>query len=179
MDEQEIIKLINSKREAIEENLIPSSQLQEIKEKIKEFLDEKLTGESILDLRYKKFKSSGEKTLWSDVEGGYPINRLECLLWISPWIDFFEKYIAEKTIKQRLENENLWVEARTKGNELHLLAGEKDKNGKIHVVIDEITSEIRIDKKNQAPNGLLKKIDAILTTKKGKKIITTMQFLEE
>lgn len=176
MDEQEIIKLINSKRKAIEEDLLPSSQLKEIKEKIKGFLDEKLTGESILDLRYKKFKFSGQKTLWSDREGGYPINGLE---WISPWIDFFEKYIAEKTIKQRLEKENLWVEARTRGNELHLLAGEKDKNGKIHIVIDEITSEIRIDKKDQVPNSLLKKIDAVLTTKKGKKIKTTMQFLEE
>ncbi|MBA7700328.1 hypothetical protein ES703_109039 [subsurface metagenome] len=175
MDEQKIIRLINSKRKAIEENLLLSSQLKEIKEKIKEFLDEKLTGESILALRYKKFKVYGEKTLWSDLEG-YPSNGLK---WINPWIDFFEKYIAEKTIKRRLKNENLWVEARTRGNELHLLAGEKDKNGKIHVVIDEITSEIRIDKKDRAPNSLLKKIDAILTTKNGKKIKTTMQFLEE
>lgn len=175
MDEQEIIKLINLKHKAMEEDLLLCSQLQEIKEKIKEFLDEKLTGESILALRYKKFKVSGQKTLWSDLKG-YPFNGLK---WISPWIDFFEKYIAEKTIKQRLEKENLWVEARTRGNELHLLAGEKDKNGKIHIVIDEITSEIRIDKKDQVPNSLLKKIDAVLTTKNGKKIKTTMQFLEE
>jgi hypothetical protein len=42
MKEEEIIKLIKSKSQAIEENLLLSTELTDIKEKIEKFLDENL-----------------------------------------------------------------------------------------------------------------------------------------
>lgn len=109
MKEKELIKLINSKEEVIAKNLLLSSELREIKNKLEEFLDKNLIGDSLLALQYRKFKLSRQPTLWSDEKGLYPKNGQE---WIGPWIEFFKKFIAEKTIKNRLEDENLWVESR-------------------------------------------------------------------
>ena len=74
MNEKEIIKLIKSKLQDIEENLLLSVELTKIKEEIEKFLDKNLTGESLLSLRYRKFKISPKpKTLWSDING-FPMN---------------------------------------------------------------------------------------------------------
>lgn len=160
----------------MEENLLLAEETQEIKEAIEKFLDENLTGDNILALRYRKFKRTKRIPLWKDTNG-YPTEKFK---YISPWIDFFEKYYAEKTIKQRLENENLWAESRTRGEELHLLIGEKEKGGKkVHLIIDETTGEIRVDRKDQSPESILKQVKAVLTTRDGKEIQTTMEFLEE
>ncbi len=98
---------------------------------------------------------------------------------ISPWIDFFEKYYATKTRKQRQENGNLWTESRTGGKELHIFVGEKGKDrGKVHLIIDDVSGEIRIDRKDQIPVNLLKRVGASLTTRDGKKIRATMDFFE-
>lgn len=175
MNEQEIVELIKSKRKAMEENLLLAEEVQEIKEALEKFLDKNLTGDNILALRYRKFKRTKAISLWRDTNG-YPT---EGFKYISPWIDFFEKYYAEKTIKQRIESENLWAESRTRGEELHLLIGEKEKGGeKVHLIIDETTGEIRVDKKDQSPENILKRVKAILTTQDGKKIQTTMEFLK-
>ena len=177
MNEEEIIKLIKSKSQAIDANLLLSSQLTEIKEKIEQFLDQKLKGDSLLSLRYRKFKlPSKPRTLWSDTSG-FPASGGKD--WIKPYIDFFEQYISEKKIIDRLEDENLWVESRTQGNEKHLLVGDKQGNGgKVHLVFGE-TGEIRIDKKDQSPSEIFRKVESILTKLDGSIVKSTLEFFKE
>ncbi|KKT21217.1 MAG: hypothetical protein UW04_C0008G0005 [Parcubacteria group bacterium GW2011_GWB1_43_8] len=176
MTEEEIIKLIKSKSQAIEENLLLTTELEEVKEKIEQFLDQNIKGDSLLALRYKKFKlSSKPRTLWSNTSG-YPIRGKE---WISGYINFFEQFITEKKIINRLEDKNLWVESRTQGNEQHLFVGDKQNNGeKVHLIFGE-TGEIRIDKKDQSPNEIVKKVEAVLTNLDGSIVKTTLEFFKQ
>lgn len=60
MSEEEIIRLIKSKSQAIAENLLLSTELTEVKEKIEKFLDDNLKGDGLLSLRYRKFKISSK-----------------------------------------------------------------------------------------------------------------------
>lgn len=175
MNEEQIIKLIHQHRQAIDENLLMSSELEQLQGSLEAFLDKKLTGTDILSLRYRKFMAPGAKarTLWS-TENGYPIGGQA---YIQPWIAFFEKYLAGKTIKERLETDNLFVEARTRGSDLTLLVGERSEGEKAHIVIDEDTGEIRVDPKDAPPSTVLKKIETVLTTWEGNRIQTTMDFL--
>lgn len=174
MKDNEIIKLIKSKAQAIEENLLLTNELRDIKKSIENFLDINLKGDSILCLKYRRFRmSSNLRTLWSSTDnfpkGGYN--------WIKPYFDFFEQYITEKTIINRLENENIWVETRTQGNEQHILAGKRKSDGKkVHIILGD-TGEIRIDKKDQQPNEIYKKVESILTKNDGSKVKSTLEFL--
>jgi hypothetical protein len=156
MSEEEIIKLIKSKSQAIAENLLLSTELAEIKDKIERFLDDNLKSDGLLSLRYRKFKlPSKPRTLWSDTSGFLMGGEN----WIKPYIDFFEQYITEKKIINRLEDEKLWVESRTQGNEQHLLIGDKQNDGqKVHLIFGE-TGEIRIDKKINLQLKFLKKLN--------------------
>jgi len=176
MREEEIIKVIKTKSQAIEENLLLTNELTEVKEEIEKFLDQNLQGDTMLALRYRKFKlSSKPRTLWSDTSG-FPSGGKD---WIKPYIDFFEQYIAEKKIKNRLEDEDLWVESRTQGNEQHLLVGKKDAVGeKVHLIVGE-TGEIRIDKKDQPPSEILRKVQSVLTKPDGSVVKTTIEFFKE
>jgi len=176
MKEEEIIKLIKSKAQAIDENLFPSTELTEIKKKIKQFLDQNLEGSGLLSLRYRKFKLSGSRPLYSDASGFPTDGGKE---WIKPYINFFEKYIAEKKIINHLGDKNLWVESRTRGNEQHLLVGDKQGNGeKVHLVFGE-TGEIRIDKKDQPPNEIFRKVESVLTKLDGGIVKSTLEFFKE
>ena len=176
MTGEEIIKLIKSKSQAIEESLLLTKELEEVKEKIEQFLDQNIKGDSLLALRYRKFKLPGKpRTLWSTTNG-FPIGGKE---WISGYINFFEQFITEKKIINRLEDKNLWVESRTQGNEQHLFVGDKQNNGeKVHLIFGE-TGEIRIDKKDQSPNELVKKVEAVLTNLDGSIVKTTLEFFKQ
>ena len=176
MTDEEIIKLIKSKSQAIEESLLLTTELTEVKEKIEQFLDQNIKGDSLLALRYRKFKLPGKpRTLWSNTNG-FPIGGKE---WISGYINFFEQYITEKKIINRLEDEKLWVESRTQGNEQHLLIGEKNNNGqKTHLIFGE-TGEIRIDKKDQSPAEVFRKVESVLTKSDGGIVKSTLEFFKD
>ena len=179
--EKEIFKLIKSKQAAILENLVKSSDLEAIKKTIQEFLDNNLTGESLLALKYKKFRSPGGKNyVFLTNDSGYPVEGRGGERWIQSYFDFFERFIAEKVLVRRIENDNFWIESRVQNNEQHLFIGDrKNKNGeKAHLILGE-TGEIRIDKKDMHPSEITKKIELILTKKDGSIIKTTMEFLNE
>lgn len=73
MNEDGIIQLIKSKSQAIEENLLLSTEITDVKDKIEQFLDKNLKGDNLLSLHYRKFKlGSKPRTLWSDTSG-FPI----------------------------------------------------------------------------------------------------------
>ncbi|MBU6500810.1 MAG: hypothetical protein KGJ89_01675 [Patescibacteria group bacterium] len=176
MGEEEIIKLIKSKSQAVAENLLLTPELTKIKEQIEKFLDQNLKGDGLLSLRYRKFKlPNKQRTLWSDTSG-FPIGGEN---WIKPYIDFFEQYITEKKIVNRLEDEKLWVESRTRGNEQHLLIGDKQNDGqKVHLVFGE-TGEIRIDKKDQPPAEVFRKVESVLTKSDGDTVKSTLEFFRD
>lgn len=177
MNEQDLYKSIGSKEQAIKDGLLETQDLRKLQEDIEAFLDTNLKEGGLLYLKYKKFKAPGgrPRTLWS-FDNGYPNKGYE---WIKPWIDFFEEYLGEKTIKHRLESENLWVESRIQGGNKHLMIGKKDGSpNKVHIVIDGQNGEIRIDKKDQAPEELLSRIEAVFTLTDGRKIKTTREGIE-
>lgn len=176
MNEEELIKLIKSKSQAVAENLLLTTELTEIKEKVEKFLDQSLKGDGLLSLRYRKFKlPSKPRTLWSDTSG-FPMGGEN---WIKPYIDFFEQYITEKKIINRLEDEKLWVESRTQGNEQHLLIGDKQNDGqKVHLIFGE-TGEIRIDKKDQPPAEVFRKVESVLTKSDGSTVKSTLEFFKD
>jgi len=176
MNEEEITKLIKSKTQAIEENLLLSTELTEIKEKIEKFLDQNLQGDSLLSLRYRKFKLPSKSRIFLSDTSGFPMSGKD---WIRPYFDFFERYISKKKIKNRLENENLWVESRIQGNEQHLLVGDKQNNSeKVHLIFGE-TGEIRVDKKDQSPSEIFRKVESVLTKPDGSIVKSTLEFFKD
>jgi hypothetical protein len=91
-----------------------------------------------------------------------------------------EKHLVEKTIKNRLESEGLFVESRSQGEDLHLLIGKRtDKGEKAHVIIDGKTGEIRIEDNQKEPTKLVASVEAILTLPSGKKIKTSREAIKE
>lgn len=180
MNDQELYKLLRSKEQAIKENLLTTKELESLQKEVADFLDENLKEDdnNLLYLHYRKFKAPGSKprTLWSSLDG-YPKGGLE---WIQPWIDFFEKYLGEKTIKKRLKTDKYWVESRIQGEDEHIFIGERDsKSGdKAHITIDGKTAEIRTDDKDKAPEELTRYIETRLTLPDGKKVRSTREAVE-
>lgn len=179
MNEKEILKKIWQKEQALKENVLKMPEPKELWDELLRMLDT-LPSESIHFLRYQKLKS--KMWTWYTDSRGYPSG--------SPWKDMFEpflnifeQYQAEKTLKNRLELEHLFIESRVQGEDgdQHLLVGEKNGDAnKAHIVIDGKTAEIRVeDKGHQAPEDLLAKIETILTLTDGRKIRTTREVIEE
>lgn len=179
MNEQELYKLIKSKEQAIKENVLTTPKLQELQKEIEIFLDQNLKEDesNLLYLHYKKFKAPGGKprTLWSTTDG-YPMGGEE---WIKPWIEFFEKYLGEKTIKRRLKTDDYWLESRLDGEDEHILIGRRDENGKkAHIIIDGDSAEIRVEDKSKSSEELTKHIETRLTLPNGKKVRSTREAVE-
>lgn len=116
---------------------------------------------------------------WYSDRAGYP----EANTWehkFQPFMNILEQHMAEKTIKNRLESEGLFIESRSQGEDQHILIGEKDNTkDKAHLIIDGKTAEIRIDDSDRSPEELVHKIETILTLKDGKNIRTTRELIEE
>lgn len=172
MNEDEIYKLIKSKEYAIRENLLLKEELLEVEKPIKEFLDKNLSSDSILFLKYRKLNKTMRTLYWDNK--GYPVGGYK---YIEPVINIFEQYLATKKIKRRLENEKLWVQSNIQGNEEHIFIGEKEADDKVHLIIGE-TGEVRIDKKDNAPHEVVRKVETVLTLKSGEKIRSTKTALE-
>jgi hypothetical protein len=177
MDEKEILKLVWSNEQALKENLLKKGEAEKIWNSLLDFLD-KMPQTSIVYLRYRKLKSSKMWAWYSD-RADYPeSNTWQCKF--QPFMNILEQYMAEKTIKNRLESEGLFIESRTQGEDQHILIGEKNgKGNKAHLIIDGKTAEIRVDDSDQQPEELAHKIETILTLPNGKKIRTTRELIEE
>ena len=176
MNEKDISKLIWSKEAALKENLLLTEEAKEIQETIIAFLDSVLDTNSLPGLRYRRLKNGNQlKTWWST--NGYPTDGG----WnkIKPLVDIFEQYLAEKTIKNRIKDDEFFIESRRQGEDEHILVGKRDGSGsKAHIVIDGTTGEIRVEDNQQAPEEVISKIQTILTLPNGKKIQSTREVLE-
>lgn len=177
-DIEKVIREIWEKKDALEENLIKTDDVQSLFEKLLRYLKLVLPHDSIHFLRMNKKIALKRNTFWSD-QSGYP-PKSEWKKFVE-FMDFYFAYKAEKTIKDRLEIDNLFVEVRSQNEDEHIIVGNRDGSGaKAHIVIDGKTAEIRVeDGTNRLePAELLKKIETVLTLNDGRKILTTRGFVD-
>ncbi len=178
MNEKQILKLIWSKKQALEENLLKTDEAEQVQKSLWDFLDKNMSSDSIVGLRYRKLRESKRWTWWSDIKGypsGDPWNNM-----IEPFLKILEQYLAEKTIKKRFSDDEFFIESRSQGEDEHILIGKRDgSEKKAHIVIDSITGEIRVEKKDQVPKEVVSKIETVLTLLNGKKVKSTREILEE
>ena len=175
--DKNILKEIWSKEEALKENLLKTDEAKILHDGLIVHLKDVLLPDSLPGLRFRKLQSGRSITWWS-TNDGYPYPSA----WsqFQPYLDLLSQHEAEKTIKARLETEGLFVESRSKGEDQHLLIGEKNGTGeKAHLIIDGKSGEIRIEDNQKEPIGIISKIETVLTLKSGKKIKTTREAVEE
>jgi len=174
---KDILKEIWKKEDALKENLLPTEEVRSLHESLIRHIESILPSNSLPGLRFKKMRTEQKITWWS-TEGGYPIDNP----WskFQPFFDLLAQHEAEQTIKRRIESEGLFVESRAKGEDQHLLIGEKNGTAeKAHIIIDGKTGEIRVEDDQQEPTDLVARIETILTLNNGKKIKTTREVIEE
>ena len=95
------------------------------------------------------------------------------------YINIFQQYLAEKTIKKRISDDQFFIESRIQGEDQHILVGKRDGSGsKAHIVIDGSTGEIRVEDNQQAPEEVTEKIETVIKLPNGKQIRTTREILE-
>lgn len=175
--DKNILKEIWRKEQALKENLLTTKEAQDLHQGLLTHLNETLLSDSIPGLRFRKLQTGKPITWWSN-KSGYPIDSS----WskFQPFLELLEQYEAEKTIKQRLETEGLFVESRSQGEDQHLLIGKRDgTDDKAHIIIDGRSGEIRTEDKRKEPTELVSHIETILTLPNGKKIRTTREVIEE
>jgi len=172
-----VLRKIWSNEVKLKENLLKTKTVQNLHNEVTSDLNSIFNDDSIISLRFQKMKTT-RMIVWYSRVGGYPVG--------NPWQHFqsilklLEQYEAERTIKNRLENEELFIESRFQGEDLHILTGKKDGTAeKAHMIIDGKTGEIRVEDNRQEPTELVAKIEAILTLPNGKKIKTTREIIEE
>lgn len=171
-----VLQEIWAKEAALKENLLITSEVQNLYERLISHLKNTLPPNSLPGLRFRKFQT--KRQTWWSTDDGYPYPAP----WPSfePYLDLLSQHEAEKTIKNRLETQGLFVESRSQGEDQHLLIGKRDGTSeKAHIIIDGKTGEVRIEDNRQEPTDLLAKIETILTLPNGKKIKTTREAVEE
>jgi hypothetical protein len=174
--DKSVLKEIWSKESALRENLLNTSEVQILYDRLIQHLKVTLIMDSLPGLRFRKLQTV-RQTWWS-TENGYPYSAA----WSSfqPYLDLLSQHEAEKTIKKRLETEGLFVESRSQDEDQHLLVGKRNGTSeKAHLIIDGKTGEIRVEGNRQEPTELLARIETILTLPNGKKIKTTREAIEE
>lgn len=177
MNDKEISKLIWANEAALKENLLLTRESLKIRDTIIEYLNSVLDIKSLPGLRLRKMTSSAKPDTWWSDSSGFPTDNA----WqrMEKYIDIFQQYLAEKTIKKRISDDQFFIESRIQGEDQHILVGKRDGSGnKAHIVIDGITGEIRVEDNQQAPEEVTERIETIIKLPNGKQIKTTREILE-
>ncbi len=175
---QKILKEIWSKEKALKENLLPTKQAEKIQKNLISYLQKTLKKGSIPSLRFKKIITQNKYRTWWSSKDNYPVDSP----WekIQPFLDILAQHEAEKTIRNRIETEGLFIESRSQNEDQHLLIGTKEGKGKkAHIIIDGKTGEIRIESNQQEPTQLTRKIETFLTLPSGERIRTTRELIKK
>lgn len=177
MTEKTTLQKIWGLEQAIKENLLLTVEAEALHKELLDFLKNTLPPNSLPGLRFRKKQTGRPMTWWSN-ENDYPIQ--SPWNFFQPYLEILEQYEAEKTLKKRFETEGLFIETRSKGDDLTILVGERNGTpDKAHIFVDSKTGEIRIEENRQEPTELVAKVEAILTLKDGRKIKTTREAIEE
>lgn len=177
MNDKELSKLIWSNETALRENLLLTREAVKIRDTILEYLNSVLDVSSLPGLRLRKMMLSAKPDTWWSNDDGFPTDNA----WkkIEKYIDIFQQYLAEKTIKKRISDDQFFIESRIQGEDQHILVGKRDGSGsKAHIVIDGTTGEIRVEDNQQAPEEVTERIETIIKLPNGKQIRTTREILE-
>jgi hypothetical protein len=177
MNDKEISKLIWSNEAALKENLLLTNEALKIRDTIFEYLNLVLDIKSLPGLRLRKMTSNEKPDTWWSNSAGFPVENA----WqkIEKYIDIFQQYLAEKTIKKRISDDQFFIESRIQGEDQHILVGKRDVSGsKAHIVIDGTTGEIRVEDNQQAPEEVTEKIETNIKLPNGRQIRTTREILE-
>lgn len=177
MNDKEISKLIWSNEIALKKNLLLTNEALNIRNDILEYLNSVLDINSLPGLMLRKITSNTKPDTWWSNEAGFPAENA----WqkIEKYVDIFQQYLAEKTIKKRISDDQFFIESRIQGEDQHILVGKRDGSGsKAHIVIDGVTGEIRVEDNQQAPEEVIERIETIIKLPNGKQIKTTREILE-
>jgi hypothetical protein len=165
------------------QDLLERGRLESVESKIRTEVNDivKNLGDEILQLKFKKLNN-----VWrSQLKSGFH-NVMTAHSKLEVWRIFIKEILdhinnSTKTFKNRLEDEGLFIESRSKEDgDIHLLIGKRDGNSeKAHAVLDEKTGEIRVEDNQQEPLELVKKIESVITLPTGKKIRVTRESIEE
>jgi hypothetical protein len=173
--ERDVLRKVWAKEPALRENLVPSDEVRKLHEDLIAHLDRVFTGESLPALRYRKMRS-GRGTAWVILRG-YPAD--DPWKRFAPYLELLEQREAERTIKNRLELEGMFVESRAQAEDIHLLIGARDGTpDKAHIILDGKTGEIRVEDNRTEPTDLVAKIVSFITLKDGRVIRTTREAVE-
>ena len=179
MNTKQVLKSLWSNEAAIKENLLKSDEVLPLLEMLIAVLEEALQPTSMIGLRYRKFMAGKQLTQWWSTMEGYPNSRL----WderFQPLLDFLEQHEAQKTLKARFKDKDVFAEVRYRGEDVHILVGERDgAPEKVHIVIDGQTGEIRIELKDERSDSLVQRIEAVLTLRNGRQVRSTREVLQE
>lgn len=177
MDDKEISKLIWGNEAALKENLLLTREALEIRDTIIKYLNSVLDKKLLPGLRLRKITSNATPDTWWSDNSGFPTDNA----WkrMEKYINIFQQYLAEKTIKKRISDDQFFIESRIQGEDQHILVGKRDGSGsKAHIVIDGSTGEIRVEDNQQAPEEVTEKIETVIKLPNGKQIRTTREILE-
>ncbi|HQM18895.1 MAG TPA: hypothetical protein PLY98_02155 [Candidatus Paceibacterota bacterium] len=177
MDDKELSKLIWGNEAALKENLLLTREALEIRDTIIKYLNSVLDKKSLPGLRLRKITSNATPDTWWSDNSGFPTDNA----WkrMEKYINIFQQYLAEKTIKKRISDDQFFIESRIQGEDQHILVGKRDGSGsKAHIVIDGSTGEIRVEDNQQAPEEVTEKIETVIKLPNGKQIRTTREILE-
>ena len=167
MNDKEISKLIWSNEAALKENFLLTVEALKIQNTILEYLNSVLDVNSLLGLRLRKITSNAKPDTWWSNDAGFPTDNA----WqkIEKYVNIFQQYLAEKTIKKRISDDQFFIESRIQGEDQHILVGKRDGSGsKAHIVIDGVTGEIRIEDNQRAPEEVTERIETIIKLPNGK-----------
>lgn len=96
---------------------------------------------------------------------------------LNEWVLLINEYLDTKKIKTDISNEKTHIQSIVDGEDQHILITEKGSSEHAHLIIDGGTGEIRVDPKDQAPQTLIKSIEARLELQNGDIVQTTKSSL--
>jgi hypothetical protein len=179
MNMKDVLQNIWANELAIRENLVKSDEALPLLKMLVATLEEALQPNSLVSLRYRKFIAGRQLTHWWSTMDGYPTTSL----WrdrFQPLLNFLEQHEAEKTLKARFKDANIFAEARYRDDDVHILIGERDGTAeKAHLVIDGESGEIRVELKDDKSDSLVQRIEAVLTLRNGQQVRSTREILQE
>ncbi|MCK5061197.1 hypothetical protein KAR28_01445 [Candidatus Parcubacteria bacterium] len=69
-----------------------------------------------------------------------------------------------KKLKNKLKDENFWMQSNIEGKDEHLFIGKRDGlSDKVHLIVDQETGETRIDREDLPPDQLIKEVQTVVT----------------
>lgn len=177
MDTNKALKIIWSNEPAIRENLLKSDEVRPLLGLLIDVLEREVEPTSIIGLRYRKFMAEEDLTHWWSDINGYPTTQL----WsdrFEPLLSLLEQHKAQKTLKARFKDEDVFIQVRSQGEDLHIIVGERDGTpGHGHIIIDGKSGEIRVEYVD-VTDGLVSKIVAVLTLGDGKQVQTVREVVQ-